>query len=127
MAPEEHLHRMKRTQAVEITVLRDTWGSHQDGSFKWIKAGTEIIGLEYLCPCGCRTVGEIRFARPGDPPRSPTYVWDGNREEPTLSTAFEHVVAGQVHWSGILQRGEWIGVEFGDDDEPEWDWEERKD
>ena len=125
MSPEEYLHRMKCTPAVEFTVLRDIWESHQDGSFKWIKAGTDIIGMEYLCPCGCRTVGEIRFARPGETPRSPTYLWDGNREEPTVTPSFSHVVAGEIHWSGILQRGEWIGVEFRDDDEHEWEWEER--
>ena len=53
----------------------------------------------------------------------PDVLWDGNREEPTVTPSFSHVVAGEIHWSGILQRGEWIGVEFRDDDEPEREWE----
>jgi hypothetical protein len=46
-------------------------------------------------------------------------VWDGNREYPTITPAFDHVVAGQIHWNGFVQRGEWIGVIFVDE---ERDW-----
>jgi len=70
----------------------------------------------YHCPVAC-AVGEIRFARPGEAQRSPTYTLDGNRDYPTVRPAFTHVVAGEIHLSGILQRGEWVGFESGDEQE----------
>jgi hypothetical protein len=111
---------MKHIPAIKITVMPETRGPHQPGSFKWIATEGEglsdqsILGMQYLCPCGCGTVGEIRFPRPGEAPRSPTYIWDGNPDYPTVEPAFAHVVAGQIHWSGILQRGDWIGITFDD-------------
>jgi hypothetical protein len=103
---------LKHIPAVEIT---DTQTWDKPGSFRWLRewpTGEDIVGMSYLCPCGCGTEGEIRFARFGEVPRSPTFKWDGNREYPTIEPAFTHVVAGQTHWSGILQRGEWIGVTY---------------
>ena len=121
---------LKRIPAVEITVKPDVWELHQAGSFKWTPSerftDQNIIGMQYLWPCGCGTVGEIRFARPGEAPRSPTYVWDGNREFPTVTPPFTHVVAGEVHWSGILQRGEWVGIGFGDDEQEHEPKKERR-
>ena len=110
---------MKYIPAVKITVMPDPHRPHRPGSFKWIAADGEgpgdqsILGMRYLCPCGCGTVGEIRFPRSGEAPRSPTYIWDGNRDYPTVEPAFAHVVAGQIHWSGILPCGDWIGTTFG--------------
>src|SRR5262245_60524915 len=108
--------------AVEITVMPDTWDVHQNGSFKWIrKVGEEfgpwnISGMLYLCPCGCRTIGELRFLLPGETPRSPTYTWDGNREYPTIEPDVTHNVGGKVHWSGSLVCGEWVGYSYAHED-----------
>lgn len=68
-----------------------------------------VAGMNYLCPCGCGTVGEIRFTLAGQTPRASTYLWDGNREKPTIAPAIRHIVAGQVCWEGVLQAGVWIG------------------
>ena len=109
---------LKRTPAVEITVIRDSWETYRPGSFKWIVGAYQnIIGMQYKCPCGCGSVGEIRFARSGEAPLSPTYLWDGDREYPTITPGFAHVVAGQIHWSGVLQRGEFLCVMLRDDNE----------
>lgn len=119
---KEECPRETCTPAVEITVMADTWDVHQNGSFKWIrKVGEEfgpwnISGMLYLCPCGCRTIGELRFLRPGETPRSPTYTWDGNREYPTIEPDVTHIVGGKVHWSGCLVCGEWVGYSNAHED-----------
>jgi hypothetical protein len=41
----------------------------------------------------------------------------GNREYPTIEPAFSHVIAGETHWSGRLDRGEWVGIVWNDDEE----------
>jgi len=109
---------MKRIPAIEITINPQAWDLHRPGSFKWIRtadADQSIIGMQYLCPCGCGTVGEIRFVRPGEALRSPTYLWDGNRQLPTVEPALAHIVAGEIHWSGMLRHGDWIGIAFDDE------------
>jgi len=115
--------RPKRTPAVEITVLNPVWDGPNPGSFKWLRAADEwssqqtIVGMQYLCPCGCATLGEIRFARFGEPARSPTYKWNGNREYPSIEPTLFHIVAGKTHWSGRLEHGEWVGIVWSDDEE----------
>ena len=50
---------MKRIPAIEITIKPDAWDRHRPGSFKWIRtagADQSIIGMQYLCPCGCGTI-----------------------------------------------------------------------
>ncbi|MFG1340944.1 DUF6527 family protein [Xanthobacter autotrophicus] len=56
----------------------------------------------YACPCGCRTVGRLRF-RP-DVSGNPSWEWDGNRDAPTLNPSVNHV----GHWHGWLRNGEWV-------------------
>jgi hypothetical protein len=122
---EEEYLRETRAPAVEITVMADTWDVHQDGSFKWIRKVAEefgpqsVSGMLYLCPCGCGTIGEIRFLRLDETPRRPTYTWDGNREYPTIEPGVTHIVGGKVHWSGSLVRGEWIGHSYTHQKDPD--------
>jgi hypothetical protein len=90
------------------------WEDLPDGAFTLLIAtgprfsDKGIIGINYKCPCGCGTIGELRFVRFGETPQSPTYLWDGNFDEPTVTPIIRHIVAGQIHWEGVLQRGEWI-------------------
>ncbi len=66
-----------------------------------------VAGMDYVCPCGCGTVGSLRFAVAGKVPRSPTHFWNGDTEEPTIVGTVAHMVAGIVCWHGVLVKGVW--------------------
>lgn len=59
-------------------------------------------GFLYACPCGCGNVGGLAFRKPDGTPR-PSWIWDGNRDAPTLSPSVHHI----DHWHGWLKNGEW--------------------
>lgn len=78
------------------------------GIFEYYTAGnSEIAGMVYVCPCGCGARGALDFRlRPGDKrpdPGRPSWEWDGNSEEPTLTPSVHHV----GHWHGYLRKGMW--------------------
>ena len=59
---------LKRIPAVAITVKPEVWELHQAGSFKWTPSerftDQNIIGMQYLCPCGCPVVAVAMAALP---------------------------------------------------------------
>lgn len=59
-------------------------------------------GLIYVCPCGCGEQGSLAFRLPGAD--RPSWIWDGNRETPTLEPSVHHV----GHWHGYLRSGFWV-------------------
>jgi hypothetical protein len=74
------------------------------GSFEFYKSGErEIAGMIYCCPCGCRKLGALAFR----PHPSPSWEWDGNKEQPTLSPSVHDIPNGKTHWHGYLRAGVW--------------------
>lgn len=64
--------------------------------------GAPPSGMIYVCPCGCGRAGFLGFRGRSNPER-PSWIWDGNREAPTLSPSVHHV----GHWHGYLRGGYW--------------------
>lgn len=64
--------------------------------------GEPPAGILTCCPCGCGSVSILPF--PGAEPGRQGWVWDGNRDAPTLSPSVHHV----GHWHGFLQKGFWV-------------------
>ena len=59
-------------------------------------------GMIYVCPCGCGRAGFLGFRGRSSQER-PSWIWDGNREAPTLTPSVHHV----GHWHGWLKAGFW--------------------
>jgi len=53
-------------------------------------------GLFYICPCGCGQHGYIGFRGKTEPER-PSWIWDGNREKPTLSPSIQKTSGCKTH------------------------------
>ncbi|KRA44712.1 hypothetical protein ASD80_06100 [Devosia sp. Root635] len=58
----------------------------------------------YGCPCGCGTAGALRVAAGEKPAQSPSWLWNGSTEKPTLTPSVHHV----GHWHGWLTEGVWL-------------------
>lgn len=71
------------------------------GSFEYFtnSAGRFPAGMLFTCPCGCGMLNAIDF-KPHD---SPSWRWDGNIEQPTLTPSLN---ISQEHWHGFLTGGE---------------------
>lgn len=66
----------------------------------------ETAGLFYWCPCGCCRMGVICFRRPGIALEGPSWEWDGNRDQPTLSPSLlSDPAKGGCGWHGWLKAG----------------------
>jgi Family of unknown function (DUF6527) len=76
----------------------------QAGDFGYLTEGEKVVGLVYLCPCGCGRRGAILF---GSRSRSTgaAWTWDGNLESPTLTPAIERRTP--CTWRGDLTDGMW--------------------
>ena len=76
-----------------------------DGEPGTIKFNGDAI--MFKCPCGCGGRGFLPF-RDGDNDH-PSWVWDGNKEQPTLTPSV-HCTGWKCKWHGYLQNGEWKSV-----------------
>ena len=91
-----------KTQPVKGHLVQDIDADDvQPGDFQF---SDPVTGMWYICPCGCGTQGYLRI-RPSEPAH-PSWGWDGNREEPTLTPSVHHV----GHWHGFLNKGVWTSV-----------------
>jgi hypothetical protein len=70
--------------------------------FEGTKGDGTSVGLVYICPCGCGHTGVLDFRR--EPEHHPSWIWDGNRDKPTLSPSVHHI----GHWHGYLTAGVWV-------------------
>lgn len=61
-------------------------------------------GLFYNCPCGCGTEGFLLFRSAARGAR-PSWDWDGDVNEPTLTPSVRQTVG--CKWHGFLVAGEW--------------------
>jgi hypothetical protein len=74
------------------------------GGFEYYRSGDrEYAGIIYSCPCGCGKNGVLAFR----PHPSPSWEWDGNKEQPTLSPSVHDIPNGKTHWHGYLRAGVW--------------------
>ena len=70
------------------------------GAFEYYREGDRFpAGMVYNCPCGCGALGALAFR----PHVSPSWDWDGNMHQPTLTPSVHHV----GHWHGFLRAGIW--------------------
>lgn len=67
-----------------------TWANDKSG---------EAIALVYACPCGCKKIGIAPIS--GKTKYSFTWIWDGNRDNPTLIPD----ITRKCGWFGTLERG----------------------
>lgn len=71
--------------------------------------GSPPAGILFGCPCGCGSMWGVSI-RPGE--AGPTWNWDGNREQPTLTPSIliyqmnERAEKIGEHWHGFLTAGE---------------------
>ncbi|MBI1179092.1 MAG: hypothetical protein GC201_00940 [Alphaproteobacteria bacterium] len=76
------------------------------GAFEfYVTAEHDPAGMVYLCPCGCGRKGALEFRLPGA--GRPSWIWDGDRERPTLTPSVHHLIGGKTHWHGHLTAGVW--------------------
>lgn len=67
------------------------------------------IGIEYICPCGCKSQGYLPFRNTGQ--KGDTWLWNGSKEKPTLQPSVHHIykINGEqrTHYHGWLKEGVW--------------------
>ena len=67
-------------------------------------SGEKDVALVFMCPCGCSEPGALDIRRPGFVER-PSWVWDGNKEAPTLLPSIQR--NSNCRWHGFLENGIW--------------------
>ena len=90
-----------KTRPVRATMVESIMDAKNvPGAFKYFADGKNSpAGMNYVCPCGCGALAPLYFK----PEPSPSWHWDGNREQPTLTPSVHH----QGHWHGYLKAGVW--------------------
>ena len=70
----------------------------------------EVVGLNYMCPCGCGDDGYLPFRgiHLMHIDEHPSWIWDGNIESPTLTPSI--LRRGGCGWHGWLKAGKFISV-----------------
>jgi hypothetical protein len=71
------------------------------GSIKFYIRPDAVVGLHFVCPCGCGHVGGVEFGPRG-------WKWDGNRERPTVTPSIYFNRGGAGEWHGYLTNGEFV-------------------
>lgn len=71
-----------------------------------------VYALHYICPCGCGDPGYLPLmTEPSVRVVSPCWLWDGNRDRPTLSPSILRTAGCKSH--GFLQAGVWSSAGDG--------------
>ena len=73
------------------------------GDFSFFTGYTskKILGLLFVCPCGCDHRSSLNF----DPRGTPVWRWNGDQEKPTLSPSVFRT--DECRWHGFLVDGVW--------------------
>lgn len=68
--------------------------------------------IKFTCPCGCGALHRLPIGLKNKPPRGidaggvqATWMWDGDRDRPTITPSINHQVGKRSHWHGFLTRG----------------------
>lgn len=82
---------------------------HPPGSFDFSLGGDMrrgFHGLLFVCPCGCGDIGHLPLRIPPVVvAQQPSWDWDGNEEQPTLTPSIRKLDG--CKWHGYLTRGVW--------------------
>lgn len=83
----------------------DTEG--KPGAFFFLDSSSGQVdpALGFMCPCGCGSEACVTIGRGHKPEGNHTWLWDGNREQPTLDPSIKRV--GGCKWHGYLKAGVW--------------------
>ncbi len=68
-----------------------------------IDSGEKVTGMVFVCPCGCGRKGGLQFDGPFVTQNRPKWVWNGNREKPTLTPSIQQLSG--CKWHGFLTDG----------------------
>ncbi|WP_081816764.1 DUF6527 family protein [Fodinicurvata fenggangensis] len=90
--------KVKALLVEDIDAVRVTPGAYE---FTVRHGEEDPCGMIFNCPCGCGREGYLPFK----PEPSPSWLWDGNREAPTLRPSVLQI--GGCRWHGFLTAGEW--------------------
>lgn len=76
----------------------------QPGDYQFVTrySSGELCGLAYMCPCGCGAEGLLQF-RGLSVDDHPSWIWDGNRDAPTLTPSILRTRG--CRWHGFLTAG----------------------
>lgn len=92
-----------RGQQVDVDVLMerglDALKANAGGFDYYVNQAGEVAGMLMICPCRCGSTGALSFK----PANSPSWLWDGKRDAPTLTPS----VWDKGHWHGWLKAGVW--------------------
>lgn len=91
------------TPALHVAHLPLAERRRVDGGFWYVGFGDDIRGMHYICPCGCRKQGFLRFNHPDTAERG--WTWDGNRENPVLKETID--LRKSCGWIGTIGKGRW--------------------
>jgi len=90
-------------------VVTDIWPKDAEAvvpghiQFNETKNGLQVL---FGCPCGCGDMRCVDIYQNGEKPPSPSWLWDGNKENPTLSPSLLlYKDNHQEHWHGYLRNG----------------------
>ncbi len=75
------------------------------GGFAFLEDDARIL---YACPCGCGQMIGLPIVRAGEPTagrKGVFWIWDGNRERPSLTPSIRRLDACWFH--GFLTAGTW--------------------
>lgn len=75
-----------------------------DGAAEWLREAPDRRpwGLMYVCPCGCKVVGEVTVKPEA---AGVSWYWDLDLERPTLKPSIARLFG--CHWHGFLTAGVW--------------------
>lgn len=89
-------------KAINCT-LRDA-RPNKPGEFQYIENPKgEICGMALFCPCGCGPAGYLGFDNSDARAQDPTWTWNGNLNEPTLTPSIHRTTS--CGWHGFLTDG----------------------
>ncbi len=100
--------------AHHVKDFRDDDGKVPAGYFHFVDGydGTKDVCLLFGCPCGCGSLHAVAV-KPYDG-AGPTWDWDGNRDQPTLTPSilsYQLNNSGErigEHWHGFLTAGRFV-------------------
>lgn len=86
---------------LKATPVDDLFGPEaQPGAFKYFRAGDQVGGINFVCPCGCGAILGISFVPPG-----PVWTWRRDEDRLTVSPSIRRLDG--CGWHGYLRDGVW--------------------
>lgn len=73
------------------------------GSAEWAvmySGPSKVAGLLFICPCGCGSLGFLSIRKIDE---HPSWVWNGDREKPTMTPSIQKTTP--CRWHGYLTDG----------------------